>query len=184
MDVYDLIMEKPFASSAEKEDMDYMKVSTQHPSPTYQRLHINEVSNDAIYDKISACERTEDTEYELEQTTSDGIYENTFIKAEITGGELNPKTDASTQQLQAKLSNSDAVYDETTRFGVTTGEYDMEQMTSDGIYDNVLTKLERKGVDYTFDPVTNMQHKAANPSLNEEAYDTSLYQNKRQCVMI
>ena len=49
---------------------------------------------------------------------------------------------------------SDAVCDETTRSGEMTGDHDIEQMTSDRIYDTVLPKPENKG---ELDLVINMR---------------------------
>ena len=68
-------MEKRFASRSigktEKEDLYYVEMNTStqqcQPPPVYQRIQINQGSNDADYEEISVCERTCIAEYELEQ---------------------------------------------------------------------------------------------------------------------
>ena len=106
MNVTDSTMEKEFATRSvgkiEKEELDYMKINreTLQLPPAYQKIQLDKGSDDVIYDEISACERTDTAEYELEQTTSEGVYENDFTNPEISGQViviLNPKGDASTQ---------------------------------------------------------------------------------------
>ena len=62
---------------------------------------------------------------------------------------MNPMGDVPTQQpsntyltLQVDQCSSDAVYEETSTLGITKAEHEMEQMTSDEIYDNVVRNQE------------------------------------------
>lgn len=117
----------------EKEDMDYMEIniSTQQPPTIYQQLQIDKGSDDVIYDEISVCEQTGAAQYELKQMTSDDVYDNNFTNPKITRKEnikMNPKTDV---PLQTSQCSSYADKNETTKFGTTTDEYDIGQMTSD-----------------------------------------------------